>query len=431
MNDRYLPGTAAARGWWVATLLFSVAGTAQAAWLVEPTLEVSSGYDDNVRLQNDEEDALVSSAAAQARFRNVTQVSEFAGVIGASYVNYSQTDDEALDDEDAQFFTLTARRDTERARFGFRANGRRSEILRQFAPIDDLLDGTAGLDGGEGEQPDIDQGLDDALGDDDIDLSATIEQVRRTDYRLEPYLEYQFGERTSGRVTYEFSERTFDNDGETVGLRDSTTNAVRVRVGRSVSPLLSWGVTAGAERLESEGVGEPDREADNYTLSVGFDRQLTEQLRFGGDVGATRTEGRDVDGEETSLTYGIRLSRDMELSRLTLRAVRSTEPSSFGSVVTADRINLRYQRTISDRLEFGADLYAYRTERLRSEGDGSDERDYVSVEPRLTWRLTDAWNLGARYRYRWTDRQFADDGGGTADSSYIALFLSYQPPRRL
>ncbi len=396
------------------------AAPAHGAWLVEPSLELSTGYDDNVRLNDDpEEDAIVSTGTVQARLRNVTERSEVSGLLGLTYLTYSATDDEDLDDEDAEFVDLSARRDYQRGELGARLTGRRDLILRVIDPIPGLLPGA-------GDDADPGTPLDEALAEDDIDLNATREQVRRTWYRLSPYASYQLGQLTSARIEYSFAERLFDEDGEDQGLRDSRTHLVSAGLRRELSPRTAGSITLGAGRFESDG----REETDNYTASLGFDHQISPQVTFGADVGAGRVD--DDIGEETHLTYGVRLARQMLVSRLSIQAERSAAPSSFGNVVEADRLTVRYQRSLSDRAEFDMRIHGYRTEQV---GDGADEssRKYLSVRPRLTLRMTNAWNTGIEYLYRWTDRDRADafGGSGTAQGNMVVVFIGYQPPRRL
>ncbi len=398
------------------------AAPAHGAWLVEPSLELSTGYDDNVRLNDDEEeDAVVSTGTVQARLRNVTERSEVSGLLGLTYLTYSATDEEDLDDEDAQFADLSARRDYQRGELGARLTGRRDLILRLIDPIPGLLTGA-----GEDAAGDRGEPLDEALAEDDIDLNATREQVRRTWYRLSPYGSYQLGQLTSVRLEYSFTERMFDEEGEDQGLRDSTAHMIRAGLSRDLSPRTSGSITVGAGRFESD-----DRdETDNYTAAVGFSHQVSPQVQFGAEVGAGRVDN-GVE-EETHLTYGVRLSRQMLVSRLSLRAERSAQPSSFGNVVEADRLTVRYQRSLSERVEFDARIHGYRTEQV---GDGADEstRKYLAAQPRLTWRMTPAWNAGVDYLYRWIDRDRPDafGGTGTAQGNMVSVFISYQPPRRL
>lgn len=413
----------------LACLPLLLAAQAHAAWVFDPALELSTGYDDNVRLEaDDEESALVSRVAAQAQMRNVTEISEFSAILGGTYIDFSQTDDENLDNEDAEFLRLAGHRNTQRATFGIDASARRDLVLQRLSDIPDLIGGGDG-----GDEPLPDDPAEDPLND-DIDANATREQVQRVRLFISPYAEYQLTELTGTRLTYIYGERRFDDEGEEAGLRDSDSHSVRGSLFRQFTPRTAWDVTAGASRIEIDGAGGFSREADNYILTVGFDRELSEQSRLTVDVGASQTDDEGADSTDTSLTFSARYMRRMPISRFVAQIERSAEPSAFGDIVDADRVTLNYQRSLSPRWELGFRVYGYRTERLDGEGDQND-RDYVDVRPRLTWRMTNDWNVGVGYRYRWIDR--GGDGtlpgtaGGTADSNMVSLFVSYQPTSRL
>lgn len=408
-------------------VLTVVAGSAQGAWVVQPSLELRSGYDDNVRLNDDENDAVVSRGTVQARLRNVTERAEVSALIGASYLTYSETDDELLDDEDSQFLDLNARRSSERGAVGILLRGRRDLILRTLEPIPELLDGAA-PGTGDVEDGAGDRGLEGDLNIDDIDANATAEQVRRNWYEVSPYASYALTRRTRLQTRYEFAERTFDDEGEVAGLRDSSTHRVTLGLDRDMTQRTSANVTVGAARFDTDGV-DTDQETDNYTLSLGFDHQLSPQVSIGADVGAGRVETDD--NEDEHLTYGVRVAREMPASRLSLFAERSARPSSYGDVVEADTVTVRYQSSWSERTEFDLRVSAYRTAYIGETDDS--ERRHLNVRPRLTWRITNAWNTGAEYEYRWTDREQPDLFGtaGTDQGHMVSLFFSYQPPSRL
>ncbi len=399
----------------------------QGAWLVEPAIEITTGYDDNVQLTPaNEEDAIISNVTAQARIRRVTEDSELVAIVGATYLSYQETDAVGLDDEDTQFFGLSASKGLKRGRFGLTGDFRRDENLRRVAAIPGLLS-AGGSTEGSGNQDPVAEDVDDPLSSSDISVNATREGVRRTRVYLRPYVNYQLGELTSAEFAYTLADRSFD-DGEQFELSDTRSHEVSFGLSRDYSPRVTLNVNFGVARFEADGVnGQPDGEADNYTATLGFDSRLTPQSSLSVNVGASRSEGQDSDLEETELIYNVRFTRRMLVSRFSVGVDRSTQLSAFGGLVRADRMTLNYQRLLGDRTEFSISAYGYRTERIGDAGTPRDNRDYFDISPRLTWRFTEAWNVGVNYRYRWTDR----DQTGSADGNYVSLFLSFQPPRRL
>jgi hypothetical protein len=409
-------------------VVLMISASVRAAWLVEPAIAVSTGYDDNVQLSaDDKQDAIISDVTAQVRLRRVTESSEVAAIVGISYLSYVETDATDLDDEDAQFVALNSSKTLKRGTFGLRGDLRRDRLLRRVAAIPDVLSASSPLGEEEDQGPAMTEDIDDPLSTSDIDVNATRQQVRRTRVYLRPYLNYQLGELTTAELAYAFSDRSFSG-GQQTNLSDTQTHEVTFGLRRDFSPRVAMNLNLGVARFEADGVnGQPDGEADNYTATLGVDSRLTPQTRLSVDVGASRSEDQNSDLEETEFIYDVRFTRFMRVSQVSIGANRSTLPSAFGGLVRADRVVLDYQQLLGERVEFSISAYGYRTERLGDAGTARDNRDYFDISPRLTWRVREAWNVGISYRYRWTKRDFS----GSADGNFVSLFLSFQPLSRI
>ncbi|MFU8814065.1 MAG: outer membrane beta-barrel protein [Pseudomonadales bacterium] len=406
-------------------LLLSPSAT-QAAWVIEPTLELTSGYDDNVRLrEQNEQDAIVTTATAQAQMRSLTERSEIALVAGAGYVAYSNVGDgetpaDDIDNEDVQYLRLRAHRDTDRTQWGLTGSARRDQVFRRITRILDPLDGSLADSTPGAIGVDDDRSFEDSLDTDDVDFSAVRDQARRIRFEVSPYLQVAFSERSNARVSLVRSQRFFDSDGERLGLRNTQTTGADVTFDRAMSPLASVNLTVGYALLESDG----REDSDTYRATIGWRQRLSAATEVAIDVGANQVENDLVD--ETLLAYRISATRNMPLSRFLVQVERSAIASPFGGVVEADRVSARYRRSISDRVEFNLSIYGYRSERI---GAGTEEeREYVDLSPELFWRMTPNWSVGGAYTFRWTDRQ---ERAGTATSNGVSVSLRYQPPRRI
>jgi opacity protein-like surface antigen len=397
----------------LATALALCAHGAQAAWVVQPTFELSTGYDDNVRLsESEEQDAIVTQGTAQATVRNVTETSEVAAVGGIGYLVYSNMEGEnQLDDQDLQYLRVTASRRTERAQFGVRTSGRRDLVLRRNDPLFDPID-ARDLDP-DSAQLDTDTG--------EVDVSSVREQVRRMRFDVAPYAQFDLTDRTSTRFGLSYAQRHFDSDGEALGLRDSTTSGADAQLIRAMSPRTSMNATIGYALLETDTAVD----TDTYRATLGWEHQLSPTTQIGADVGANRTENDFA--SDTSLTYQVRFARATPVSRISLHAERSAIASPFGGAEQADRLGARYRRSLAERVELGMSLYGYRSQRIGIGGD--TDRDYVDARPEIVWRLSRSWSLGAAYTYRWIDRKGEEDE--TAQSNAVSVSLRYQPPRQI
>ena len=415
-----------------ATLSLCLAAmSAQAVWLVDPVVEASTGYDDNVRLSNVAvEDAFVADVAGEVRLRRVTEQTELSALIGASYLAYLETDAD-LKNEDAQYLALDARRTLQTSNFGIRGRYTRDLILRRLAPIPGVLSAAPGTAAPETEIEDIP--LIDPFDQLDVETNTTLDQVRRQRWGLEPYLAWNFSELNAFRVAYSYYDRSFD-DGERAGLRDTTESELGLGLERQFSPRLTGGINIGIAEYTAKGLGnEEDGEADNYSGVVGINYLLNLRTRLTAEVGASYSENDVIGVDETVAIWDLRLTRDMPASRILVGWNRGTEPSVFGSLIRADRIIASYQQSLSERWEISLDAYAYQTKTVGTAGTDRDNREYFDFAPRITWRVNQSWNLGALYRYRWSERTFDEAGQfvGSAEGNIVSVFVSYQPPRRI
>lgn len=409
--------------------------SAQAVWQLDPSVEASTSYDDNVRLStNDVEDAIVAEIAGELRLRQVTERSEISALVGGSYLSYLETDAD-LDNEDAIYMGADARRTFTTANVGIRGRYTRDLILRRLAPIPGVLSASAtdiGTDTALLDQP-LDDPLDDPLSQLDVETNATQNQVRRERWRIEPYMNWQFSERNSLNLAYSYYARNFE-DGEQAGLRDTTDSRITFGVERLLTPRMTGGVLIGVSHFTAAGIGaQEDGEADNYTAEVSVDYLFNPRTRLSLKVGAAHAENDTSDLSETEGIWDVRFTRFMPASVVSLSWSRDTEPSVFGGLVRADRVVASYQQTLSQRWEFGVNAYAYRTQSVADAGTSRDNRKYFDIAPRITWRINRTWNLGALYRYRWTERNFDEAGllAGSANGNVISLFVNFLPPRRI
>ncbi len=82
----------------------------------------------------------------------------------------------------------------------------------------------------------------------------------------------------------------------------------------------------------------------------------------------------------------------------------------------------------SERLTFLFDTVVFRNETNNNSFNriNDEERTYLSVDPRLRWRLTRWWDIIGAYRYRYQKYDERDD---SASSNAVFLTVSYRWPR--
>jgi hypothetical protein len=395
--------------------LLGVSAPGQAAWVIDPALSVDSRYDDNVRLRPDDEDdveaGLVTSVNAQARLRNVTEISEVAGVAGVGLSRYTGVDSFEDDTRETMFTSLSARRALARGGVGFNGSYVREDILRGVSVFRGVVPADPGTDDGEIPEPgpgdDLDSGGSGVAG-------SSEELVQRNYFSVSPNATWQATLRASLVVGYE-------DDPADEGLQEVQTQSVNTQYRYAVSERD----TAWLEVQRSWFEPEINPKSDNWGVTVNWRRDLTERTRLTLGVGAQRTEN-DFDSQSGSL-YSASLDHRLSRGNLNASVERAVIPNAYGDVQETDRASFRYGFGLTERLGTSVRLTAYRTAGSLG-GQGNRDQDYFRVGPEVRWALTPEWSIRLAYDYTFVDRERND---GSASSNAITLAVNFAPPRRL
>ena len=409
----------------VATLVCSCIGAgAQAAWVTDVNATADSRYDDNIRLSTDgeEESAIATTVGGAWHVRNVTETSSVDAVLGAQYLMYSGYDGtNELDNEDIEYGEIHARMRGERLQWGLNGSVRRDVILRTVGAIIDPSSQPATPN--EGTPPPVEGGvpIGEGVGS-DVDAGSAQEQVRRLRTQASPYVAYDLSQKTNLRLGYSYLGVDYDKETAT-GLEDSTTQAVTLDLSNRVTERDAARIGIGAARFDPD--NSPDS-TDAYQASVGWDRDFTDRVRAGIDLGA---QSSDRDGDTyNGYLLRLRASRTTDVGILRARYAHSLQPAGYGDLVESDTLELTYRIDLTSRVDLSIDGRGYRIRESSNQiSNANNDRDYVDVGPKLTYELLESLRVGAYYRYRWVDRQ--DEGSGSSNA--VGITLTYQPLRRL
>jgi len=415
--NRYGCITRGSVNWFGATfavaLVACIGANANAAWTTDVSGTVDSRYDDNVRLStNGEEDsAVATNVGGELHVRRVTESSEIMTTLGASYLMYSAYDGQQdLDDEDIQYAEVRARARQERLTWGLVSTVRRDVLLRTVGNIiDPLAPGTPDAP----SPPTTDNG--------GVDAGSTEEQVRRTRTWLAPYVSYDLTERSSLQLGYTFLGLDYDEQSSS-GVNSSQSNSVNASLLNKFSERDTGRSTLRAGRFSPAHQSE---DTDAYEASVGWEHAFTNTTTANVEVGAQRSE-RDSDSY-TGYVARVFATRRAEASAFRARLEHSLQAGSYGELVKSDTFDLRYRRSLSDRLVLDIVGRAYKTSNSSNQtSNQNNDRKYADVGPEITYAVTQSISVGLLYRYRWVDRQ--NEGSGTSNA--VGITLSYQPQRQ-
>jgi hypothetical protein len=406
----------------VAATLLSIPITAQAAWVIEPSARLETAYDDNVRLRPvNEEDGIVTTVNAQARLRNVTEVSSISALAGIGVTHYSGVDSFDDDTRDRMFLQLASRRLTERGSFGLDGSLRREDLLRTIDLIDSSFGSDLSQESADGATSGTEGLSDELVTDGDADLGTVQTLVRRSTIRVVPNASYDIDPRTSIRLSYRYVDTSFDDTDDADSIQDSQSHAGILDLRRELSPRDSGSLQIQRTRFK------PDLRADvdTWEARFGWERQVTERVRSRLSAGASRIESDG--GNETGFLFSARIDRSTERGNLYALVERTLRPSAFGEIIEFDQLIFGTDQAISDRLSWSLRARASRND-SSAEGVFDRSQNYADVSPSLRWQLTDAWSIGTGYTYTWVDR---DRDTTSTTRNAVSVSLTYSPPRRL
>lgn len=378
----------------VAMQLFATAHAAE--WTIDPSIELASVYDDNVRLATEEDS--VSSWRVVPRLA-VEGRTEVARTILDAYVAYSDYDEDEVVVEDkveTSAFLRSERRTSERVTLGFNGQYRRETLFKRvdFGP-------------GIGDPQDVDVAITD------------VTDVQRYYRVADPYVRWRWTERTTFQLGYRFTDANFSREQGT-GLVDYRDSTVQVSAVRALTTRMEGTLTIRALRFDPE---ERD-ESDTIEALAGVRYAFSETLQGRFAIGASRTE-QERDGatdRSNDLVFTMGLEQRSELSRLDGLVSSRVTPGGLGEAVRSNQIRLRWERRTGQQVFFVLTGQALDIQALEG-STGSVDRRYYDVEPQVRWRWLEDWSVFGGYRYR---RQKFDEGEA-ATSHSVVVGIRWEP----
>jgi opacity protein-like surface antigen len=232
----------------------------------------------------------------------------------------------------------------------------------------------------------------------------TTENVARNFYTASPGLTLRLSERddvsvdgSAGLMRYERSGYT---DYDMGGLTTTWSHALGDGLWRIIGQ-------AGAQAYRFD---RTDGETEQLVLSAlaGFAWKASETLEFQVMGGVSQTDS-DVNFDrgpgisDSQLTFSGSISGTWtdEIWRLTLSADRSESPSTYGELITRDRLRASFGRNLTERLYLGVQLAWYMS---KTAGLVRDENTQTySIGPTVRYRLTEDITLDGGYQYTHED----------------------------
>ena len=376
--------------WLTCALLFSAAPAFAQQWQARTVANAELGYNDNVRLTEDEpESSFESSLRAAAHAVRLTENSTLDLAGGLSVNTYSETSDL---DNPAAFV---------RADGGYR--GERSQY-RLGVSLDTLSTLTSEI------------------------ATSGLTELNKQQYELAvtPSWGYSLTERASVDLGLQYRE-VFYEDAADTPLYDYRLGNLSIGGGYRLSERGGVDVRLDYGRYQAD--DDIDTEYGNTGVQLGANYLLTETWSVNFLFGLRRTESRlvalggsRITQDSTGPTYALNLNKRFDRGGgLDFQAIRGLAPSGTAQVLDTTGLFFRLSYPFTERWRFGLDATGYRNREPDGEASQSD-RKYFSGTLRLTYVVRPAWTVAAGYRYEFQNR---DEVPGDAQSNAVFLTLAW------
>lgn len=366
-----------------------------AEWIVEPSIDLASMYDDNVELATGPHTSSSGYILApRISLNRNTETSKMDLDAYAAFTDYQRGD---VEDRTESAASLRSHNQTsERGTLGLDAELRRDTLFERFSEAR-----------GVGDLRDVDIGL------------STSTRVRRTYVAASPYFDWLLSERSAVRLGYRLTDVSFSN-AEGTSLFDYKEHLVSGSYTRQLSEKDSASVTANAIRYRPDG---STSEADTVQLLAGLARKFSETIKGAVAAGVNRTKQVQAGTDDTSSGVVLRaeMEQKSEISQLDTVLSRDVAPSGIGRTLSTDQFRIRWLRKTAPTVDFVLEAQAIRT-RVLEGSDPTVDRRYLEIGPSFRWHWLEDWAISGGYRYR---RQKYDAEPDSADSNAVFLDVSY------
>ena len=377
-----------------------------AEWSIEPRLQLTAGYNDNIRLTTEDHDSVWETAVTpRVKFGTAEENWGVHGNARASIRRFfggdGREDSDTLDRED-YYFNIDAYRRGERNEFTGRID------LARDSTLDSELDETGNV----------------------VDDRAT--RWRRT---ISPGWSHSLTERMRLNANYSLTTVDFSDDPGVDNNIEYDYHVLSGSLTRQFTPKVQ------ATLATSYDMYQPETDFDSNTLSVqvGIRRNHTETLTTDWLAGMRRTEYdtcelitfnsclKKDDDSDTGTVFTASITKLLESGKVSLSASRIATPASDGELLETTRFIFngvhRFTESLSTTLR--AEYSSIETIARASLND-RDNRDLYRIKPSITWRFQREWEIAGQYEYAKKDE---NDESGNATRNAVYLTLSYRPDK--
>lgn len=246
---------------------------------------------------------------------------------------------------------------------------------------------------------------------------------RRHRWALAPGWQHQVDERLSLDAALSYEDVRYD-DGLSAGLVDYRYATLGGGFAYGVSERLQVIGRLSYDRYEADQVTNT---SDTLGVLAGVGYSLAEDWSASVLVGIRRADVETVLGsnDSTGGLFDIATTKRFETGSLRAGLNRALTPSGSGGLLDTVGASLDWEQNLKPRWRGLLNLTAYRNQLPSGTASGQD-RDYLSIAPRLRYALERDWSLELGYRYRY---QKYDNSTASAEANAVFFTVAYAPQR--
>lgn len=168
----------------------------------------------------------------------------------------------------------------------------------------------------------------------------------------------------------------------------------------------------------------------NISLTHAFSESLTGTLNGGPRFlsSTSQTPFGDITARDMVWLAGASMTKKFERAELHVSFARDLTPSGFGLLIQTNRGEVTGTYNVSETLDCSLNVLGILTSGKSSTVIGGvfPDSSYVSLTPKLSWKVLEWWQAEVSYMYRW--REF-DTAAGSAQSHATMFMVTYSPPK--
>ena len=263
-----------------------------------------------------------------------------------------------------------------------------------------------------------------------LQTGAVLTFTQRDLWNVNPSWTHALTEKLSTQVTYQFNDVTYEN-GRALGLFDYHFHTATVGGSYLVTEK---------DQLQMSAVYTTFSVPDAFLTSSIYGAQLGVTHMFTDTFSATASGGPRLIISDIDLPQGTMsdqamewvangsFERKFETSRITVDGGRDIFPSGFGLLLRTDHVGASVTRELTETVTASLGGRVYFVEGVATEAAPRTIQPsrFFTVNPQLTWKVNDWWNVNLSYIY---SRRDVDSSSVSADSNAVAFTLAYFPPK--